>query len=110
MSSGAQNDEEKGVSDSGNQPNNTSENGGQDPRIANVILAVEEDEPFVPPTSAEACQACSIFETENNELVSQLTEKDEEISNLTHSLRAKHTELDSLKKRKTRLSFTENTS
>jgi hypothetical protein len=96
MSSAAQNDENQGVPHSGNQPNNSSENGGQDPRSENENDD-EGDIDFVPPPHPEACQACDIYESEAKSLVSQLTVKQEEISNLTHSLKAKHAELESIK-------------
>jgi hypothetical protein len=100
MSSADQNDEIQGVSHLGELPNNSSEDGGQVPCPENEHdEEVDEDlSPFVPPARAEACKSCEIYETEADSLVSQLTEKKEEISNLTHSLRATHTELESLKK------------
>ena len=57
MSSAVPNDDEKGIHDSGNQPdNNNSANGGQDPRL---VVNEEDDEleDFNPP---ESCAACGI--------------------------------------------------
>ena len=46
----------------------------------------------------DICQICKVKDDEIRLITEQFTEKEEEISNLTHSLRAKHAELDSFKK------------
>ena len=75
--------------------NNMDELGGQDPPPDPTL---DDLDVFVDSHHPDTCQACKVKDDELRLITEQFTEKEEEISNLTHSLRAKHAELDSFKK------------
>jgi len=98
MSSAAQNDENQGVSHSGNQPNNSSENGGQDPRLANESEEEEVLGDYIPADHPETCQACQVKDDEIRLITNQFTEKEELCHTLLQSLKAKQAKLESMEK------------
>jgi len=98
MSSDAKDEREQGdltpVTDPRN-PNEESE--GQDP-LLDVPISLDELAAHVANNHPEACEACKIYEIEANDLISQLTEKEQMNVTLIHSLKAKQAELESLKR------------
>jgi hypothetical protein len=97
MSSAAENDENQGVPQSGNQPNNSSENEGQDPRLVNVSEEEVVLEEYVPAEHPDTCQACPVKDDEIRLITNQFTEKEEMCHTLLQSLKAKQAKLESMK-------------